>query len=782
MFLLAHDPAASFKPSGLVPAPSRRALLAATAASCLSFSIPGSPKGTLPAHAFNTPLPAGWTPLDEVDIGLSAFKAVESEFSVKFSALFARFLVNNEDLTRRWWEQKQREAGVLPSKELQETYLLSTFSQLIASVELGLERFEDASGSTKLASILQKRYKSPTEKRQLAQLLALVDQPSLQPVGTIRSLLAEADNARVESLSLIGAASNKSNLYLLQSDDPQVIISPPPAVSGRTAKAKPVLRPTGRWRGVQIVDAGYGYAQGEEPKVQVGISSSNSGSDAKSVRPLRIRATTRNGSVDRLILEDVGSGYLNADGLMPSLELLLSPPAEDSSLSRAARATLLPEYELCGLELLDGGSGYNIDEPAVVMIREPVAVTVRQGLKESQTVYSIAVNVSMKAANVREEATSQAAMRALEEELLDASRFNGLPLLLEARRGSGKNGMRTLPSSLLPRYDEEARVYRLPISIPAGAFGKRADVPVEQQPQLSLSEVARIFASGALCSGTAHTVLVPIDVVKTALQQDPERYVGPVECAKDLVAKDGFVGGLLRGAGSTWAGYSIAGALSFGLVEVFGRALRSATGPGIALLFGPPLLIAASAAATVICTIAVCPFEAVRVQSVKSGKAGLDVLKEILEVEGIASLYRGIAPILLKEVPFVVTKFLVFNAMSDLLKSYVENAGFISTPVLATELTVLAGALAGLAAVFVSQPADAVFTLANDGPGMSVMSAVEQVKERPRLIVDGLETRLLFGVLLVTLQFFFYTQLRATLGVSKDDLTIVWDALSPLRS
>ena len=39
----------------------------------------------------------------------------------------------------------------------------------------------------------------------------------------------------------------------------------------------------------------------------------------------------------------------------------------------------------------------------------------------------------------------------------------------------------------------------------------------------------------------------------------------------------------------------------------------------------------------------------------------------------------------------------------------------------------------------------------------------------------------LFGVLLVTLQFVLYTQLRAWLGVAKTDLTLVWDALSVLR-
>ena len=42
--------------------------------------------------------------------------------------------------------------------------------------------------------------------------------------------------------------------------------------------------------------------------------------------------------------------------------------------------------------------------------------------------------------------------------------------------------------------------------------------------------------------------------------------------------------------------------------------------------------------------------------------------------------------------------------------------------------------------------------------------------------------RLLFGVLLVSLQFVIYTNLRDLLGVSKADLTLVFDALTVLRS
>ena len=52
----------------------------------------------------------------------------------------------------------------------------------------------------------------------------------------------------------------------------------------------------------------------------------------------------------------------------------------------------------------------------------------------------------------------------------------------------------------------------------------------------------------------------------------------------------------------------------------------------------------------------------------------------------------------------------------------------------------------------------------------------------PRLALKGLGPRGLFGVLLVSLQFLFYAQLRGAFGVSKADLTLVLDALQSIQS
>ena len=63
----------------------------------------------------------------------------------------------------------------------------------------------------------------------------------------------------------------------------------------------------------------------------------------------------------------------------------------------------------------------------------------------------------------------------------------------------------------------------------------------------------------------------------------------------------------------------------------------------------------------------------------------------LLVVEGFASLFRGLAPILLKEVPFVVTKFVVFDAASEALATALQDGGSGSLL-----LPLLAGSIAGL--------------------------------------------------------------------------------------
>ena len=88
--------------------------------------------------------------------------------------------------------------------------------------------------------------------------------------------------------------------------------------------------------------------------------------------------------------------------------------------------------------------------------------------------------------------------------------------------------------------------------------------------------------TGALCSSTAHTALVPLDVLKTRLQADAA-LGSPVDAAQTIWRADDDAA-FLTGGVETFTGYLLAGSLSLGLTESFRRLLRGVLGAGNGLL------------------------------------------------------------------------------------------------------------------------------------------------------------------------------------------------------
>ena len=457
---------------------------------------------------------------------------------------------------------------------------------------------------------------------------------------------------------------------------------------------------------------------------------------------------------------------------------------EKPRVKRAARAELLPEYEILAIELTDAGSGYNADEPPLVTIAPPPNST---SVKPAQAAAKASVQMTARAGDLTP-SELKAVAAALQPDSFGKSRNRFGPLTPPDDSvpavGAGLPLPQLLPPTLTPKRAPPADdasapgAYSLPVKVPRGAFGRSAPQPVEQRIPLQQDTGAKIFLAGGLCSATAHTALVPIDVVKTRMQAEPTVYQdGPIDCAQQLIKKEG-IAAFAQGAGATAVGYALAGSLSFGLLEVFSRVSTSIAGPGNALFFSTPLLALSSVGATALCATAVCPFEAVRILSVTTGRSSAEVLRQQIEAEGFASLFRGLPPILLKEVPFVVTKFVVFDQVSTFAAGALPDSA--DAALVTTALPVFCGAVAGVFAVLASQPADVVLTRTNE-EGATLSESVAAVSSEPSLVLQGLGARLLFGVLLVSLQFLFYSQLRDLFGVSKADLTLVWDTLAVLR-
>jgi len=91
---------------------------------------------------------------------------------------------------------------------------------------------------------------------------------------------------------------------------------------------------------------------------------------------------------------------------------------------------------------------------------------------------------------------------------------------------------------------------------------------------LGAAVIVKYAAAGAVGSVVSHCGAVPLDVIKTRVQIDPEKFAGQgwLQNGQTLVAEEG-AGVLLGGLGSTTLGYSVHGGIKYGGFEALKYAL-----------------------------------------------------------------------------------------------------------------------------------------------------------------------------------------------------------------
>ena len=104
-------------------------------------------------------------------------------------------------------------------------------------------------------------------------------------------------------------------------------------------------------------------------------------------------------------------------------------------------------------------------------------------------------------------------------------------------------------------------------------LGPRGRSPIEKMKEYDLNTALRFMASGAICCSTAHLLLTPIDVVKTRMQTNPQKYPGIIDSFKKVLEEEGSLSGFFRGWIPTYLGYFTWGAAGYTLVEIVRRSL-----------------------------------------------------------------------------------------------------------------------------------------------------------------------------------------------------------------
>lgn len=294
----------------------------------------------------------------------------------------------------------------------------------------------------------------------------------------------------------------------------------------------------------------------------------------------------------------------------------------------------------------------------------------------------------------------------------------------------------------------------------------------ESIPDYAASDYLKFAVAGAIGCGITHSSLVPIDVVKTRIQLEPTVYnKGMVSSFKKIISQEGSKA-LLTGFGPTLLGYSIQGAFKFGGYEVFKKKFIDIIGYNNALNYKNSIYMGSAACAEFIADIALCPLEATRIRLVSQPNFANGLVggfSRILKEEGISSFYSGFTPILFKQIPYNIAKFLVFERASEFYLSLIGKPKEALSDTVATSVNLLSGLTAGFAAAFVSQPADTLLSKVNKtkkAPGQSTINLLTQLAKQLGVIGSfaGLPTRLVMVGTLTSLQFGIYGSLKKSLG------------------
>lgn len=271
-----------------------------------------------------------------------------------------------------------------------------------------------------------------------------------------------------------------------------------------------------------------------------------------------------------------------------------------------------------------------------------------------------------------------------------------------------------------------------------------------------------------------HTAVVPIDVVKTRLQLEPGRYKGMIDGFRRIPAEEGAAM-LLKGAGPTAVGYFLQGAFKFGFNEFFKKQFSVLLGPENSVTYRIPMWLGASACAEVIADMFLCPLEATRIRLVSQptfAKGLADGFVKILKNEGFLALYKGLPPLLLKQVPYTMAKFSVFEMTSEAVYKVLPPKNELSN---ASQLTVSLGSgiVAGVAAAIISQPADTVLSKINkaktDGGMWKAIGKIVSDLGVSGLFL-GMGARAIMVGTLTAGQFFIYDYCKLLMGVTPAQL------------
>lgn len=286
--------------------------------------------------------------------------------------------------------------------------------------------------------------------------------------------------------------------------------------------------------------------------------------------------------------------------------------------------------------------------------------------------------------------------------------------------------------------------------------------------------------SGGIACSISHAAATPLDVIKTRMQFDPSRYrnmrtgraLGLRQTGTTIIREEG-AHMLLQGVGTTFLGYFVQGSCKYGLWEVFKTLLGYSEAFGINKIL---IIALAALSADIVASLLLCPFERARIKLVSEpgySLGTLSALSRMLAEDGFRSGFfgKGLAPTLLKQQSYTVSKLTTFTVLLDTLRGKLGSLPRIA-------LTLLSSMVAGLVASIASQPGDTlqVCTSADASQRRADCPVDPETGKPPKMLVmahqlgwkrlfTGWRPRLLHVEIVVVSQLLVYDLVKSSLGL-----------------
>jgi len=202
--------------------------------------------------------------------------------------------------------------------------------------------------------------------------------------------------------------------------------------------------------------------------------------------------------------------------------------------------------------------------------------------------------------------------------------------------------------------------------------------------------------------------------------------------------------------------------------EYFKKTYSDMAGPEAAAKYQTVIFLAGSASAEFFADIGLCPFEAVKVkvQTVPGYARGLsDGMPKFISQEGVGGLFKGLAPLWGRQIPYTMMKFAAFeNTVQALYKHVVPKPKAECSKSEQLGVSFAAGYIAGVFCAVVSHPADNLVSKLNANKGVT---AGEIIKEMGwgALMTRGLPLRIIMIGTLTGLQWGIYDWFKVQMGL-----------------